>query len=74
LVFVDETKELLSERGVEVDHVAIYRTVDQHGQVIDIFVSKRRNTGLLEASSTRSGVRTAGPSRSSPISLLLCCG
>ena len=81
-----DVEELLAERGVEVDHVTIYRwvqrftpllidaarpcrhgvgdrwfvdetyvkvagvwryvyrAVDQHGQVIDIYVSKRRNT------------------------------
>jgi transposase, IS6 family len=40
-----EVEELLAERGVEVDHVTIYRgpAVDQFGQVIDVFVAPRRD-------------------------------
>ncbi len=85
-----DVEELLAERGVEVDHVTIYRwvqrftpllidaarpcrhgvgdrwfvdetyvkvagvwryvyrAVDQHGQVIDVYVSKRRNTAAAQ--------------------------
>jgi len=44
-----DVEELLAERGVEVDHVTIYRwvqrftAIDQFGQVIDAFVSPRRD-------------------------------
>src|SRR6266487_2853032 len=44
-----DVEELLAERGVEVDHVTIYRwvqrftAIDQFGQVIDVFVSPRRD-------------------------------
>ncbi|MDH3755533.1 MAG: IS6 family transposase [Acidimicrobiia bacterium] len=85
-----DVEELLAERGIEVDHVTIYRwvqrftpllidaarpcrhavgdrwfvdetyvkvaggwryvyrAVDQHGQVIDVYVSKRRNTAAAQ--------------------------
>ncbi len=41
--------DVIAERGVEVDHVTIYRwvqrftAIDQFGQVIDVFVSPRRD-------------------------------
>jgi transposase-like protein len=46
-----DLEELLAERGIEVDHVTlyrwvwryVYRAVDQHGQVIDVLVSRRRD-------------------------------
>lgn len=46
-----DVEELLLDRGIEVDHVTIHRWVlrftplliDEHGQVIDVFVSQRRN-------------------------------
>jgi len=57
-----DLEELLAERGIEVDHVTlyrwftgeayvkvsgvwryVYRAVDQHGQVIDVYVSKHRD-------------------------------
>jgi IS6 family transposase len=46
-----DLEELLAERGVEVDHVTLYRWVqrftpllgDGEGQVVDVFVSDRRN-------------------------------
>ncbi len=44
-----DVEELLAERGVEVDHVTIYRwvqrftAIDQFAQVIDVFVSPRRD-------------------------------
>jgi transposase-like protein len=34
-----DVEELIAERGIQVDHVTIYRAVDQFGQVIDVFVS-----------------------------------
>ena len=41
-----DVEELLAKRGVEVDHVTVYRyvyrAIDQFGQVIDVFVSTRR--------------------------------
>jgi transposase, IS6 family len=90
-----DVEELLAERGIEVDHVTIYRwvqrftpvlidaarprrhgvgdrwfvdetyvkvagvwryvyrAVDQHGQVIDVYVSKRRNTAAATKFFTR---------------------
>jgi transposase-like protein len=36
-------EQFLVERGVEVDHVTVYRSVDQCGQVIDVLVSARRD-------------------------------
>jgi IS6 family transposase len=47
-----DVEELLTERGIEVDQYVkvagqwryVYRAVDQHGQVIDVFVSLRRDT------------------------------
>ncbi|NQW72441.1 MAG: IS6 family transposase, partial [Actinobacteria bacterium] len=57
-----DLEEFLAERGIEVDHVTlyrwftretyvkvsgvwryVYRAVDPHGQVIDVFVSKHRD-------------------------------
>ncbi len=49
-----DVEELLAERGVTVDHVTIYRwvpgkwtylyrAVDQHGQVIDVLLSAKRD-------------------------------
>ncbi len=45
-----DVEELLVERGVEVGHVTVfrwvhvYRAVDQHGQIIDVYVSAKRDT------------------------------
>ena len=111
-----DVEELLAERGVEVDHVTIYRwvqrftpllidaarpcrhhvgdrwfvdetyvkvsgvwryvyrAVDQHGQVIDIYVSRRRNTTAAQRFFDTVLVRTAGQPKSPPTSLPLCCG
>ena len=44
----------------------VYRAVDQHGQVIDILVSARRDGPLPAGSSTTSSVSTPGRSRSPP--------
>ena len=105
-----DVEELLTERGVEVDHVTVYRwvqrftpllaeaarpcrhgvgdrwqvdetyvkvagrwryvyrAVDQFGQVIDVFVSPRRDSGRPAGSSSRPLARPrSDPSRSSPI-------
>ncbi len=64
---------LLAERGVDVDHVSIYRwvirftplvidayrAVDQDGQVIDVSVSPRRDARAAKRASTRPSWRRA---------------
>jgi hypothetical protein len=103
-----DVEELLAERGIDVDHVTIYRwvqrftpllvdarpcryavgdrwrvdetyvkvggqwryiyrAIDQHGQVIDVFVSARRDTAAARGSSPRCCAITAHRRRSSPI-------
>jgi hypothetical protein len=105
-----DVEELLTERGVEVDHVTIYRwvqrftpllaeaarpcrhavgdrwwvdetyvkvagqwryvyrAIDQFGQVIDVFVSRRRDVrGAADSSSRPSARPRSDPSRWSPI-------
>ena len=103
-----DVEELLAERGIEVDHVSIYRwvhrfapefaeaararqhvigdrwhvdetylkvggtwrylfrAIDQFGQVIDVYLSPRRDTGAARRSSERSAGPGSHPSRSPP--------
>jgi transposase-like protein len=39
-----DVEALLVERGIEVDHVTVFRWVQQYGQIIDVYVSARRDT------------------------------
>jgi transposase-like protein len=101
-----DVEDLLAERGVEVDHVTVYRwvqrftpmfieaarpfrravgerwfvdetyvkvsgawryvyrAVDQHGHVIDVYVSRRRNTEAASRSSSEPSPITSDPLRS----------
>ena len=103
-----DLEELLAERGIDVDHVTlfrwvqrftpllvdvarpcrhavgvrwfidetyvkvagvwryVYRAVDEHGQVIDVLVSRRRDVSRLVCSSQRLCSRTVTAMRSSP--------
>ena len=109
-----DVEELLAERGIEVDHVTIYRwvqrftpqlidaarpcrhsvgdrwfvdetyvkvagvwryvyrAVDQYGQVIDVYVSKRRNIGAAGTSSPQRWWRMGDRWRSPPTWLHYC--
>jgi hypothetical protein len=51
----------------------VYRAVDQHGQVIDVLVSKRRNAQRRPASSRRCWRAVHGPPRSPRIWSHRCC-
>ena len=106
--FLSRLEELLTEHGVDVDHVTlyrwvqhftpilidasgpcryavsdrwyvdetyvkvsgawryVYRAVDHHGQVIDVFVSTRRTLAPRDTSSPARSVTTVNPARLSP--------
>src|SRR6266545_1602131 len=57
-----DVEELLAKRGIEVDHVTVYRAIDQAGQVIDVFASSRRDS----ACARRFFQRALGASKTTP--------
>jgi transposase-like protein len=60
-----DVEELLSERGIQADHVTVcrwvhlYRALDQHGQIIDVLISQKRDLAATRQFFTQALQRTS---------------